>query len=141
MARVAGSRTVALIITLNIHYQDAIFLANLLNTPSVTTHEIPHVLAVYDAVRRPFDQEAARLSRISGSYFMFSHPDFCDRVYDENASGAQQEEILRQMGEALDKNWEWVWTTSFDECMEAGIRMLEEMMKPSKTDHGGNSDP
>ncbi|KAF6752054.1 salicylate 1-monooxygenase [Ephemerocybe angulata] len=118
--------------------EDGVFLANLLSNPSVTVRDIPRVLAVYDAIRRPFALEVARRSHLNGSLYTMNHPEFKDRI-SRCSSKAEQGVVLQQLGEALKNNWEWAWNSSFDDCMEAGAVMLKKAMTSSDLNHGASA--
>ncbi|KAJ2921301.1 hypothetical protein H1R20_g15789, partial [Candolleomyces eurysporus] len=107
--------------------EDAYFLATLLSNPSVTVRDIPKVLSVYDAVRRPFAVEVCRRSHLNGSFYTMNHPEFKTRIA-KCTSQAEQEQVLKQLGEAVKNNWEWAWSSSFNDCMEAGVVMLKRLM-------------
>ncbi|EAU87128.2 salicylate 1-monooxygenase [Coprinopsis cinerea okayama7 len=108
--------------------EDGYFLATLLSNPSITARDIPKVLAVYDAVRRPFSLEVCRRSHLNGSYYTMNNPDFKYRLAEALPGTPEQEKILKELAGAIKSNWEWAWTTSFNDNMEAGLVMLKKMM-------------
>ncbi|TFK16620.1 salicylate 1-monooxygenase [Coprinopsis marcescibilis] len=108
--------------------EDAYFIATLLSNPAVTVRDIPKVLAVYDAVRRPFALDVCRRSHLNGSYYTMNNPDFKYRLAETQAGTPEQEKILKELGVAIKNNWEWAWTVPFDDNMEAGLVMLKRMM-------------
>ncbi|KAF8066983.1 hypothetical protein FPV67DRAFT_1417597 [Lyophyllum atratum] len=101
--------------------EDACVLAELLGHPSATLNTLPDVLRIYDALRRPFALDIARRSFQNGRYLSMNHEDFvldgCDTT--------EQETRLKEMGEVLVENWQWAWTTTLDDTIREGIRMLE----------------
>jgi salicylate hydroxylase len=64
-----------------------------------------------------------------------NHPEFKNRIA-KCTSKAEQEQVLKQLGEAVKNNWEWAWSTPFNDCMEAGVVMLKRLMtSPSDVAH------
>jgi salicylate hydroxylase len=60
-------------------------------------------------------------SRATGQYLEFHGKAF----HFDNIDNEKQLFKLKQLGAAVDKNWEWAWTTSVDESIEAARCMLE----------------
>ena len=101
--------------------QDAYLLATVLGHPATTKHSLSRALYIYDAIRRPAALRVMEKSRFNGQYFSF-HKLELNSLDDEG-----QMAKLQQLGVAVAKNWEWAWTTSIDEPIEAAIRMLAEL--------------
>ncbi|RXW23549.1 hypothetical protein EST38_g2310 [Candolleomyces aberdarensis] len=115
---------------------DGYFLATLLSNPSVNVRVIPKVLSVYDAVRRPFAVEVCRRSHLNGLFYTMNHPEFKNRIAG-CTSQAEQEQVLKQLGEAVKDNWERAWSSSFNDCMEAGVVTLKRLVaSPSDVTDG-----
>lgn len=107
--------------------EDACFLAAMLGHRLANMESLPHVLHVYDSLRRPFAEEAARRSTENGRYFGFYHENFRDVGTVVGERDLVKQRRLKEMGEAIEKNWEWVWTTTLDSMVVQGFRMLEGM--------------
>lgn len=48
-------------------------------------------------------------------------------------------QFLKEYGEVLKRSWEWAWTTSFNDSMEAGMVMLKKMMTSSELSYGATA--
>ncbi|KAL1673152.1 hypothetical protein EV122DRAFT_294395 [Schizophyllum commune] len=86
--------------------EDAWILSNLVSDSKVTRETLPAALRVYDAVRRPFDINAQELARVDGHLMVLNYkgmPGFED--LDEEAA-------IARCGETIQRDWEWLWTTS-----------------------------
>ncbi|KAL1728510.1 hypothetical protein EV714DRAFT_215017 [Schizophyllum commune] len=86
--------------------EDAWILSNLVSDAKVTRETLPAALRVYDAVRRPFDINAQELARVDGHLMVLNYkgmPGFED--LDEEAA-------IARCGETIQRDWEWLWTTS-----------------------------
>ena len=64
-----------------------------------------------------------------------NHPEFKSRLSQCNTK-AENGAILKELGEAVRRNWEWAWTTSFDDCMMTGEVMLKKMMNSPESLYG-----
>lgn len=69
-------------------------------------------LQAYEHVRLPAANDVLKGSRESGLMYEFNHPNFGENY-----------EIL---GPAIQKQWEWVWASHPDECVEKGLTFLRE---------------
>ncbi|TEB22418.1 salicylate 1-monooxygenase [Coprinellus micaceus] len=119
--------------------EDGVFLATLLSNPAVTTRDIPKVLAVYDAIRRPFAVDVCRRSHLNGSFYTLNHPDYKHRFGSSFSGSRDQMQFLKEYGEVLKRSWEWAWTTSFNDSMEAGMVILKKMMTSSELSYGATA--
>lgn len=124
---------------MNLLLQDGVFLATLLSNPAVTAHDIPKVLTVYDAIRRPFATDVSRRSHLNGAFYTLNHPEYKHRFSGPVGSGVEQMQFLKEYGEALKRNWEWAWTTSFNDSMESGMVMLKKIMTSSESSYGATA--
>jgi salicylate hydroxylase len=102
----------------------------------VTIRDIPKVLRVYDAVRRPFALEVCRRSHLNGSYYTGNNPDFKYRLAESLPGTPEHAALLHELGQAVQTNWQWAWTTSFDDNMEQGLVMLKKLMKEGEVEGG-----
>jgi len=100
--------------------QDAYLLATLLGHRLTTINSIHRALRAYDAIRRPFTNDIARRSRLTGRQFMF--------LVDESDWGSFPDEVLmnklQYLGAAITDNWDWTWLTTIDELVEEAVRAL-----------------
>ncbi|KAK0186659.1 salicylate 1-monooxygenase [Armillaria mellea] len=102
--------------------EDGYFLATLLGHSLTTRKNIPIALEIYDSVRRPFATDIWKRSLSNARYFTMTHADF---QWDHGAPEAEVWEKLEGTAIAINKSFEWAWTTSFKGMMAEGIRMLE----------------
>ncbi|KAK0443483.1 salicylate 1-monooxygenase, partial [Armillaria borealis] len=102
--------------------EDGYFLATLLGHSLTTRQNIPIALEIYDSVRRPFATDIWKRSASNGRYYTMSHDDF---QWDHGAPEAEVWGKLEGTAIAINKSFEWAWTTSFKGMMAEGIRMLE----------------
>ncbi|KAF8996103.1 hypothetical protein BDQ17DRAFT_1429883 [Cyathus striatus] len=99
--------------------EDAYFLGSLLSHPSTTKETLTRVLSIYDQCRRRFSTDVANRSFINGQYYTFASDqfDYIGCTVEEKATR------LKEVGEAITTNWEWVWFTTIDESL--GVAMDE----------------
>ncbi|KAK0450361.1 salicylate 1-monooxygenase [Desarmillaria tabescens] len=102
--------------------EDGYFLATLLGHSLTTRKSIPRALEIYDSVRRPFAIDVWKRSASNARYFTMTHEDF---EWDHDAPEAEVWEKLAGTAIAINKGFEWAWTTSFKGMMAEGIQMLE----------------
>lgn len=102
--------------------EDGYFLATLLGHSLTTRQNIPIALEIYDSVRRPFATDIWKRSASNGRYYTMTHDDF---QWDHGAPEAEVWGKLEGTAIAINKSFEWAWTTSFKGMMAEGIRMLE----------------
>jgi hypothetical protein len=102
-------------------YQDAYILATVLGHPTATQESLSQALYIYDTVRRPMALQVMEKSRTNGHYLQF-HGKALDF---DNLDKESQLFKLKKFGVAVAQNWDWAWTTSVDESIEAALRMLE----------------
>ena len=69
------------------HVQDAYLLAQLLSSANVTKDNVPLALKVYDEIRRPFSQNVAALSLLSGRTSQLNTPQHADLTEEQSATG------------------------------------------------------
>lgn len=92
-----------------------------LGHPTTTRESLSRALHIYDAIRRPMALQVVEKSRAQGHYL-----EFHETALDFNGMDNEEQLFkLNKVGAILDKNWEWAWTTSVDESIEAALRMLE----------------
>ncbi|KAL1700581.1 hypothetical protein EV121DRAFT_283285 [Schizophyllum commune] len=90
--------------------EDAWLLAHLLGDPSVSRDTIPDALRVYDAARRPVAPDVQERSRVNGHLLALNY-----RGIDFDAlQGEAQRAALIELGEQMQRDWEWAWSTSTD---------------------------
>ncbi|KAI5824982.1 FAD/NAD(P)-binding domain-containing protein [Schizophyllum commune Tattone D] len=103
--------------------EDAWILSNLVSDSKVTRETLPAGLRVYDAVRRPFDIDAQELARVDGHLMVLNYkgmPGFKD-LYEEMA--------IARCGETIQRDWEWLWTTSAEGMVQASLKQLQEELR------------
>ncbi|KAL1698925.1 hypothetical protein EV121DRAFT_284475 [Schizophyllum commune] len=102
--------------------EDAWLLAHLLGDPSVTPDTIPDALRVYDAARRPVAQGVQERSRVNGHLLALNY-----RGIDFNAlQGEAQRAALIELGEQMQRDWEWAWLTSTDGMVHDSLEALRK---------------
>ncbi|KAL1725012.1 hypothetical protein EV714DRAFT_288165 [Schizophyllum commune] len=102
--------------------EDAWLLAHLLGDPSVTRDTIPKALRVYDAARRPVAQDVQERSRVNGHLLALNH-----RGIDFDAlQGEAQRAALIELGEQMQRDWEWAWSTSTDGMVHDSLKTLRK---------------
>lgn len=94
---------------------------------------------MYDAIRRPFAVDVCRRSHLNGSFYTLNHPDYKHRFGSSFSGSRDQMQFLKEYGEVLKRGWEWAWTTSFNDSMEAGMVMLKKMMTSSELSYGATA--
>ncbi|KAI5825644.1 FAD/NAD(P)-binding domain-containing protein [Schizophyllum commune Tattone D] len=100
--------------------EDAWLLAHLLGDPSVTRDTIPEALRVYDAARRPVAQDVQERSRVNGHLLALDY-----RGIDFDALQAEaQRAALIELGEQMQRDWEWAWSTSTDGIVHDSLETL-----------------
>lgn len=82
-------------------------------------------LQIYDAVRRPFAQHVAKVSRDNGLLFTLNYPGL---TFEPTSSGNDEDvpRKLAQLSSRIRSQWEWAWDSSIDGDVERAVRMLEE---------------
>ncbi|OCH96283.1 FAD/NAD(P)-binding domain-containing protein [Obba rivulosa] len=101
--------------------EDAYVLATLLGHPSTSIATLPRALQIYDAVRRPFAQHVAKVSRDNGLLFTMNYPGLT-----LESPGEDVPRKLAELSSRIKKKWEWAWESSVDDDVERAVRMLEE---------------
>ncbi|KAL1671489.1 hypothetical protein EV122DRAFT_295461 [Schizophyllum commune] len=102
--------------------EDAWLLAHLLGDPSVTRDTIPQALRVYDAARRPVAQDVQERSRVNGHLLALNY-----RGIDFDAlQGEAQRAALIELGEQMQRDWEWAWSTSTDGMVQDSLEALRK---------------
>ncbi|KAI4519153.1 hypothetical protein K525DRAFT_249758 [Schizophyllum commune Loenen D] len=102
--------------------EDAWLLAHLLGDPSVTRDTIPEALRVYDAARRPVAQDVQERSRVNGHLLALNY-----RGIDFDAlQGEAQRAALIELGEPMQRDWEWAWSTSTDGIVHDSLEILRK---------------
>ncbi|KAL1666581.1 hypothetical protein GGF50DRAFT_50279 [Schizophyllum commune] len=102
--------------------EDAWLLAHLLGDPSVTRDTIPEALRVYDAARRPVAQDVQERSRVNGHLLALNY-----RGIDFDAlQGEAQRAALIELGEQMQRDWEWAWSTSTDGMVQDSLEALRK---------------
>ncbi|KAI4526008.1 FAD/NAD(P)-binding domain-containing protein [Schizophyllum commune Loenen D] len=103
--------------------EDAWILSNLVSDSKVTRETLPAGLRVYDAVRRPFDIDAQELARVDGHLMVLNYkgmPGFED---------LDEEMAIARCGETIQRDWEWLWTTSAEGMVQASLKQLQEELR------------
>jgi salicylate hydroxylase len=101
------------------HFKDAYLLATVLGHTATTKDTLGRALHIYDTIRRPAALQVMEKSRLNGHYFTFYGLDL------DGLDPEKQLFRLQKLGNTVAKNWEWAWTTSIDESLDAALRMLE----------------
>jgi len=97
--------------------EDAYLLATVLGHPSTKLGSIPHALAVYDKLRRPFSSDIALRSKMNGQISAWQAGDI----------------PLTRIGETMTKNWEWTWLSELDGALSDAVKMLESNIPQDST--------
>ncbi|KAH0831346.1 hypothetical protein J3R83DRAFT_14007 [Lanmaoa asiatica] len=95
--------------------EDAYLLATALGHPSTKLETIPHALAVYDKLRRPFSSDVALRARMNGQLSAWQAGDI----------------PLTKLGKTMTKNWEWAWLSELDGALHDAVEMLDSKI-PSR---------
>jgi hypothetical protein len=98
--------------------QDGYVLARLLAHPRASLAALGTVLEVYDGVRRPAAQRVAAVSRMQGILYELRAPQFMGRDVDDP-------ETLGDICEALERDWQWAWTTSVEDEVAGALEALD----------------
>ncbi|EMD39109.1 hypothetical protein CERSUDRAFT_104377 [Gelatoporia subvermispora B] len=101
--------------------EDAYVLSTLLGHPLTTLATLPRALQIYDAIRRPFAQHVAKVSRDNGLLFTMNYPGL---TIDSPADDVPRK--LTELSSHIKKKWEWAWESSVSEDVERAVGMLEE---------------
>ena len=88
---------------------------------TTTQESLSRALHIYDTIRRPMALQVMTKSRTNGQYLQF-HGKALDF---DDLDNEKQLLKLKKFGVVIAQNWEWAWTTSVDESIEAALRMLE----------------
>ncbi|KIY70414.1 FAD/NAD(P)-binding domain-containing protein [Cylindrobasidium torrendii FP15055 ss-10] len=104
--------------------EDAYMLATILGHPSTHKGNLEKALSVYDAVRRPFSQHVARMSRFAAQIGTLNWPEGLPNNLDE-LEGDEWLRVIRKVPETAAANWEWAWLTTIDDDVERALHMLE----------------
>lgn len=91
-------------------------IGTLLAHPSASASTLPRILEIYDTLRRPFAQSMVVRSRRSSQLLFDEIP---------RAVSLGQEHKVQELGEELEDNWKWCWTTTFDADLEMAVDMLK----------------
>ena len=102
--------------------QDAYILSALLSHPHTTLRTLSQATAVYDAVRRPFAQRIAELSREAGILYTLNYPGL---TFSDRRDRGKDREKLEAIFERVRGNWAWAWETTADGERERAVAMLE----------------
>ena len=110
--------------------EGAFLLAQFLGHRLVTTRTVPIALKTYDAIRRPFVQHIAALSKRSSELHHLNGPEFADLTEEASMYGKG---LSREQLERVGKNIEEVreWRDGGSDIMaenEASLRRLEEAL-------------
>ncbi|KAF8996101.1 salicylate 1-monooxygenase [Cyathus striatus] len=100
--------------------EDAYFLGSLLGHPSTTKETLARALSIYDQYRRPFSTDVANRSFVNGQHYTFANDQFDYFGCTVEAKATR----LKEVGEAITKNWEWAWFTTIDESLEEALDEL-----------------
>lgn len=104
--------------------KDAYILATVLGHSQTDMTSITHALHVYDAIRRPFAQDIAERSRVSGRHIMLQNNpgkyDFSNIGYEE------QLRVLHDLSEVVTRTWEWTWLSTLEDSVEEARRMVQQ---------------
>ncbi|KAI5892513.1 FAD/NAD(P)-binding domain-containing protein [Schizophyllum commune H4-8] len=102
--------------------EDAWILSNLISDPKVTRETLPTALRVYDTVRRPFDIRAQELARVDGHMMVLDYKGTDIEDVDERTA-------LSRCGATIQRDWEWLWTTSAEGMVQASLNQLHEELR------------
>ncbi|KAL1747112.1 hypothetical protein HDZ31DRAFT_32554 [Schizophyllum fasciatum] len=102
--------------------EDAWVLSHLIKDPRITRETLPAALRVYDDVRRPFDINVQERSRVDGHLFVLNQ----DWL---NFGGSDEKDLLVRCGEGIQRDWEWLWTTSTKDMVRESLEMLEKELE------------
>ncbi|OCB85076.1 FAD/NAD-binding domain-containing protein [Sanghuangporus baumii] len=104
--------------------EDAYILGKLLASPIATTSNLPSVLRIYDAVRRPYANHIVERSYTLGRLVEFIWaPDCIDVARARNGS----KEELQIIGREIRKKWDIHWASVPDDDWKEAERMLREL--------------
>ena len=102
--------------------QDAYILSALLTHPHTTLRTLTQATAIYDAVRRPFAQRIAELSREAGILYTLNYPGL---TFPDRRDRGKDKDRLEAIYERIRANWSWAWETTADSERERAVAMLE----------------
>ncbi|KAH9939779.1 FAD/NAD-P-binding domain-containing protein [Epithele typhae] len=109
---------------------DGYILAALLAAPRVDVHTLPHALAVYDAVRRPFAQDVHARSDANGRLYQLGAPGWEGVSAARSAAGGFPREKLVEVGKKVEEGLAWSLTgAGVAEERARAVRMLEERLR------------
>lgn len=100
-------------------------LATLLAHPSTSLSTVPHVLSVYDTVRRPFAQHVQAVSFHVGEIYWLETPEMQHVTAEASAAGSVPMTDLRAMCDKLIEVHRWTWDSSLGDDCEDAVRKLE----------------
>jgi len=100
--------------------EDAHILGHLLTHEKTTTENLPQVLSIYDAIRRPLAQKASERSWDNGLLFEFMHPEY------KVGPDASAEE-LKPLGEAVGASFAWLAQEGCQEDWRAAETQLLQL--------------
>ncbi|KAI0787948.1 FAD/NAD-P-binding domain-containing protein [Fomes fomentarius] len=119
--------------------EDAYILGRLLADRRVSVAHMPAVLRIYEDIRLPFANDISRRAREVGLMYEFNAPGFygCATAavtdghtdVDGKLEQAQETERLDQLGEAIQKMWEWQWTEGIDMQWAQAERRLAALVE------------
>jgi len=95
--------------------EDAYLLATLLGHPLTRLDNVSRALSIYDTIRRPIAMEVAERSLTNGRLFGLQLP----------GVPLDNDMVLPDLGEAIENNWKWTWSTTCDGAVKEAIRLLE----------------
>ncbi|KAL5498529.1 hypothetical protein ACEPAH_1883 [Sanghuangporus vaninii] len=104
--------------------EDAYILGKLLASPIATTSNLPSVLRIYDAVRRPYANHIVERAYTLGRLAEFiGAPNYIDVERAQNGS----KEELQLIGREIRKKWDIHWASVPDDDWKEAERMLKEL--------------
>lgn len=111
----------------NVFVKDAYVLGALLCHPLTTVETLPIALKVYEEIRLHHGNDVIKRSRRNGQLFEFYQADFQDlRNTNVEENDLKAKARLDSLNEAVEKNWEWAWTTSPVDDKEAALALLQK---------------
>ena len=115
-------------------FEGGFLLAQFLGHPLVTLVTLPTALQTYDAIRRPFAQRVAALSKRSSELHHLNGPEFADLTEEESMRGNRlSQPRLDELGREIEALREWRDGRSdiMTENAES-LRKLEEALAQAK---------
>ncbi|KAI0750647.1 FAD/NAD(P)-binding domain-containing protein [Daedaleopsis nitida] len=110
-------------------FEDVYCLAQLLGRPDVTKENVSLALKVYDETRRPFSQNVASLSYLSGRTMHLNSSQYTDLTEEESASGTIfTKDHLRELIAAVKEQASWRQETTVADDMRVTFRKLDEAL-------------